>query len=81
MKKAKEDRQFRGVFGRCRRAVIDRTIFHACQRSGTTYRSTSDDLKKKGHDSRKKTQGKAITQYQNSVLKYHPMRSGQLWLI
>ena len=31
-KKAKEHRQFRGVFGRWRTAPIDRTTFHACQR-------------------------------------------------
>ena len=35
-KKAKEHRQFRGVFGRWRTAAIDRTIFHACQRCRKT---------------------------------------------
>ena len=47
-----------------------------CQRSRTTYRSTSDDLKKKkGHDTAVKGQGKAITPCQNSVIKCHQFRS------
>ena len=35
-KKAKEDRQFRGVLGRWRTAAIDRTTCHACQRCQKT---------------------------------------------
>ena len=35
-KKAKEHRQFGGVFGRWRTAAIDRTTFHACQRCRKT---------------------------------------------
>ena len=35
-KKVKEQRQFRGVFGRWRTAAIDRTTCHACQRCRKT---------------------------------------------
>ena len=57
------------------RPGVQLVTYHACQRSGTTFCSTSDHLKE-SHDTAVKAQGKATrTAWQSTI------SSGQLWLI
>ena len=61
------------VLGCWRTAAIDRTTFHARQRSGTTYCSTSDYLRKKATTLLQKHREKRS--HQDSVVKYHQFRT------
>ena len=72
-KKWKNTSSFVCVLGCWRTAAIDRTTFHACQRSGTTYCSTSDYLRKKATTLPQKHSEKRS--HQDSVVTYHQFRS------
>ena len=72
-KKRKNTSSFVCVLGCWRTAAIDRTTFHARQRSGTTYCSTSDYLRKKATTLLQKHSEKRS--HQGGVVKYHQFRS------